>query len=192
MEIPNRSNIDMAPNRRPHVLIFPFPAQSHVNTMLKLAEHLCQAGGIEVTFLSSDYICNHLLQHTGALSRFKRFHQFKLETITDGLPDDHPRCGECVTDMFHSVRAITGPVFREMMVSGRLGLASGRPPVTSIIADGVMSFAVDVAKEIGVPCILFRTVSASCFWAYCRIPRLIEAGLLPFKGNFIIWCPYID
>lgn len=167
------------------MLIFPLPAQSHVNTMLKLAEHLCLAGGIDVTFLISDQIHSLLLQHTEVPPRFRRFHRFKLETITDGLPEDHPRCGENVTDMFHSIRAVTSLVFRDMVVSGRLGPGSGRPQITCIIADGVMSFAVDVAKEIGVPCILFRTVSASCFWAYSCIPRLIEAGHLPFKGKFI-------
>ncbi|KAK4783407.1 hypothetical protein SAY86_007781 [Trapa natans] len=175
--------LDGSSCRRPHVLIFPFPAQSHVNTTLKLAEHLCLAGGIDVTLLTSDHICNHHLRFTGALRPFDRWSHFKLETISDGLPEDHPRCGNRVTDMFHSVRATTRPAFRDMVVSGRMGPGSGRPPVTCIIADGVMSFAVDVAKEIGVPSILFRTVSASCFWAYFCIPRLIEAGHLPFKGN---------
>ncbi|KAK4759998.1 hypothetical protein SAY87_023129 [Trapa incisa] len=175
--------LDGSSCRRPHVLIFPFPAQSHVNTTLKLAEHLCLAGGIDVTFLTSDHICNHRLRFTGALRPFDRWSHFKLETITDGLPEDHPRCGNRVTDMFRSVRATTRPAFRYMVVSGRMGPGSGRPPVTCIIADGIMSFAVDVAKEIGVPSILFRTVSASCFWAYFCIPRLIEAGHLPFKGN---------
>lgn len=163
----------------PHVLVFPFPAHSHVNTMLNLAEILCLAG-IGVTFLNSDYIQARLDESEGARARFARYRMFRFEKVTDGLPDDHPHCGERVGEMFHSTRTVTQPAFREMMLSGRLGSVSG-VPVTCVIADGVMSFSVDIAKEIGVPCILFRTVSAACFWAYFSIPRLIESGVIPFK-----------
>ncbi|KAI6669307.1 hypothetical protein NL676_004192 [Syzygium grande] len=166
---------------RSHVLVFPFPVQSHVNAMLKLAELLCLAD-LEVTFLNSDYIQSRLLQFSDVESRFRQYPGFRFAIITDGLPEDHPCCGYEARELFNSTKAVTRPVFGEMLVSGRLRSASGRP-VTCIIADGLLTFAIDFAKEIGVWCFLFRTTSASCFWANLCIPKLVEAGELPFQGN---------
>ncbi|KAF8008941.1 hypothetical protein BT93_J0056 [Corymbia citriodora subsp. variegata] len=166
---------------RPHVLLFPFPVQSHASVMLKLAELLCLAD-LDVTFLNSDHIQSRLLRSSDVESRFGRYPGFRFTTITDGLPEDHPRRGYGAQELFRSMKAATRPVFGEMLLSGRLRSASGTP-VMCVIADGLLTFAVDFAKEIGVRCFLFRTTSAACFWANLCIPKLIEAGELPFKGN---------
>ncbi|CAK9135699.1 unnamed protein product [Ilex paraguariensis] len=173
--------LSLPPPPPPHVLIFPLPVQGHVNCMLKLAELLSLAG-IHVTFLNSDYIHRRLLCYTDAQSRFKRYPGFHFETISDGLPADHPRSGDRVMEIFDSIKAITKPRFREMLMSGRLNDETRRP-VTCIIADGIMCFTIDVAKELGIPVVCFRTVSASCFWAFFCVPKLIEAGELPCKGE---------
>ena len=64
--------------------------------------------------------------------------------------------------------------------------------MTCIIADGIMGFAIDVGNEVGVPTISFRTSSPCAFWAYFSLPQLIEAGEVPFKGNFsrLSFCSY--
>ncbi|KAI8029823.1 7-deoxyloganetic acid glucosyltransferase [Camellia lanceoleosa] len=124
----------------PHVLIFPFPVQGHVNSMLKLAELLCLAD-FHVTFLIPDDTHDSLLRHTDVHKRFEHYARFRFQTISDGIPADRAR------------------------------------------SDGVMSFAIDLAEEMGIPIIYFRTISACSFWAYFCIPELIEAGELPFKGN---------
>ena len=54
--------------------------------------------------------------------------------------------------------------------------------MTCVIADGIMSFANDFAREIRIPVIYFRTISACGFWANFWIPELVEPGELPFKG----------
>jgi hypothetical protein len=132
----------------PHVLVFPFPAQSHVSTMLRFAELLCLAN-LKVTFLNSHYIHDRLLRCTDVEAHFANYPGLiRFKTIPDGLPEDHPRCGDHdrVREMFESTRAVTKPLFREMMVSGELSLGSSWSPVTCIVADGVISFAIDVAK----------------------------------------------
>ncbi|XP_024986923.1 7-deoxyloganetic acid glucosyltransferase-like [Cynara cardunculus var. scolymus] len=165
-----------------HVLIFPFPVQGHVSCMLKLAELLCLSG-LHVTFLNSDIIHRRLLRYTDVVSRFSRYPGFTFETISDGLPPDHPRSGNRVVDIFDSIKMVTKPRFREMLLPGGCLNCSNRPPVSSVIADGIMCFTIDVAKEIGIPIYLFRTVSASCFWAFYCIPKLIESGDLPIKED---------
>ncbi|KAK9283363.1 hypothetical protein L1049_011605 [Liquidambar formosana] len=166
----------------PHVLIFPLPIQGHVNSMLKLAELLSLAG-LHVTFLNSPYNHRRLLQYADIQSRFARYPGFRLETISDGIPDDHQRSGSRAVELFANLFAVTPPLFREMMISGSLS-SDGRPPVSCVIADGVLSFAIDVAKEIGVMSIVFRTVSACALWANFCFPQLVQSGEVPFpKGK---------
>ncbi|KAE8712056.1 putative UDP-Glycosyltransferase superfamily protein [Hibiscus syriacus] len=55
------------------------------------------------------------------------------------------------------------------------------PTVDCIIGDGFLGFSVDVARELGIPIICFRTSSPHGFWAYYSIPDIIQAGELPIK-----------
>lgn len=164
----------------PHVLIFPFPAQGHVNSMLKLAE-LLSVAGLHVTFLNSEYNQHRLLLHTDIQTRFSGYPGFRFQTISDGLTTDHPRTGERVMDLFEGLKATAKPIFRELVISRGQG-SDTLPPVNCIIADGIMSFTIDIANEVGIPIISFRTISACSFWAYFSALKLIESGELPLKG----------
>ncbi|KAI8540048.1 hypothetical protein RHMOL_Rhmol09G0231200 [Rhododendron molle] len=165
----------------PHVLIFPLPIQGHVNSMLKLAELLSLAA-VHVTFLVSDFSHRRLLRHADIHSRFSRYPGFRFETISDGLPDDHPRAGERIMDIMPSIKNVTGPLFKEMMVATDCLRSEDRRPVTCIIADGVLSFAGDFALEKGILLVYFRTVSACSFWACFCFHEIIEADEVPLKG----------
>ncbi|OMO68459.1 UDP-glucuronosyl/UDP-glucosyltransferase [Corchorus capsularis] len=158
----------------PHVLIFPVPAQGHVNSMLKLAELLALAG-LKITFLNSQHNHERLICHTDIRSRFIKYPGFEFETITDGLPVDHPRVGDRIMEIFDAMELRTKPILREMLVKMK-------PPVDCIIGDGILGFIVDVANELGIPIFQFRTISACCIWAYFSIPDMIQAGELPIKG----------
>ncbi|XAR54390.1 7-deoxyloganetic acid glucosyltransferase [Bertholletia excelsa] len=166
----------------PHVLFFPLHLQSPLNSMLKLAELLCLAGGLHVTFLNSLYNHRRLLLYSDITTRIQRYSCLQFATISDGLPEDHPRCGERVIEMFATLQATTKPLFREMITSGCL-ISPSRRPFTCIIAETVLSFAMDVADEMGIPVIYFDTISPSCLWIYACIPKLIEAGERPLPEN---------
>jgi hypothetical protein len=70
---------------------------------------------------------------------------------------------------------VTKPVFKKILLETK-------PPVNCIIGDGILGFVGDVAIEVGVPFIYFRTVSACSFWAYFSIFDIIEGGQLPIRG----------
>ncbi|XAR65881.1 7-deoxyloganetin glucosyltransferase [Bertholletia excelsa] len=165
----------------PHVLVFPLPLQGPIKCMLKLAELLCLAG-LQVTFLNTDHNHRRLLRHTDLQSRFAIYPQFCFETISDGLPDDHPRSGDRFMELFDGLEAVTRPLFKAMLTSGDQSSAYRRP-VTCIIADGVLNFTLPVAEEVGIPLIYFDTISPCGLWTYFCLPKLIDAGELPFKGN---------
>ncbi|KAK4579366.1 hypothetical protein RGQ29_029150 [Quercus rubra] len=167
-------------SKTPHVLIFPLPAQGHVNSMLNLAQLLSLAG-LNITFLNTDHNHNRLVLHSNILHRFACFPGFQFKSIPDGLPDDHPRAGVRFMEMFDSFELVTIPLFREMLCSGQLNSATGQS-VTCIIADGILSFPIDVGNELGIPVIHFRTASACYFLACFCIQDMIEAGELPIRG----------
>ena len=95
---------------------------------------------------------------------------------------EHPRNADHSKDIFDGLRTTTKSLLKEKMISWRQS-SETRPPVTLIIADGILGFATDVADEVGVPVILFRTGSACSFWAYFSLDKLIGAGEVPFKGT---------
>lgn len=171
-------------NNPPNVLIFPFPAQGHVNSMLKLAE-LLALSGIHITFLVTQNIQDRLLHHTTVLSRFSKYPGFYLETLPGeiGKEDYSDDPDVEVVKLYDSLNFFGKPYLRQLLAPEKMCNTTTKiPPITSIIADGILNFALDVAQEIGVPFINFRTISACAFWAYFSIPQLIETGELPFSG----------
>ncbi|CAA2971593.1 7-deoxyloganetic acid glucosyltransferase-like [Olea europaea subsp. europaea] len=165
----------------PHVLIFPLPIQGPVKCMLKLAELFC-INGLKVTFLNSQHIQRCLSSCTNTESYFQRYPNFRFETVPDGLPEDNPRTVNEFFEMLDSMKAVGVPLFREMVTSGPYG-PNSENPITCIVADGAFCFAVDIAKQIGVPLLYFDTMSPCCVWTYLCLPKLIEAGEVPFKGD---------
>ncbi|XP_027180046.1 7-deoxyloganetic acid glucosyltransferase-like [Coffea eugenioides] len=165
----------------PHALVFPLPLQGPVNCMLNLAELFC-LGDLHVTFINTDHVQDRLRSCSDVESRFERYPNFRFHTIPDGLPEDSPRTGGHILKLIESLEVVSQPIFRAMVTSGSLGHNSEKP-ATCIIADGIFSFAVDIAKEIGVPLIYFDTISPCGLWSYLCIPKLIEAQEFPFKGD---------
>ncbi|KAG8376970.1 hypothetical protein BUALT_Bualt09G0119700 [Buddleja alternifolia] len=158
----------MAPMDAPHVVILPFPAQGHIKPMLKLAELLSQAG-FTVSFVNSDHN-HHRIDQTAAFRR--HFPGIKFLSIPDGLPPDHRRTGLAALDLFFSTTTFCKPIFKNLIAS-----MSHAP--SCIISDGIMSFAIDVAEELGIPAITFRTYSATCTWTYFHLHKLIQEGEIP-------------
>ncbi|KAI3967209.1 hypothetical protein MKX01_042794 [Papaver californicum] len=160
----------------PHVLIFPFPIQGHINSMLKLAEVLCLSG-ISVTFVNTQRNHSRHLCFADVQSRFGRFPRSRLEAITDGLSDQPHSSGFSslpdFLDLLNRVKNVMKPGFRELL----------QIIVSCIIADGILGFAIDVAQELGIPSISFRTISACGALCYLCLPKLIDNGEIPFKDE---------
>ncbi|XP_076945093.1 7-deoxyloganetic acid glucosyltransferase-like [Bidens hawaiensis] len=153
------------PPPSPHVLIFPFPAQGHVNAMLKLTELLLPAG-LHITYLITAKDHRSLttrLSHPG----------FKFHVI-QGLYEGPMDTGDKLSLLLDCLTETTTPLLRNLIIDH---------PVSCVIADGIMDFALAAAEGTGVPVVFFRTVSACAFWAYFSIQDLINSGELPFEGT---------
>ncbi|CAK8537132.1 unnamed protein product [Lathyrus sativus] len=160
----------------PHVLIFPCPAQGHVNSMLKLAE-LLAIQNLHVTFLNTEYIYNRLIRFNDDIQAFSEcYPKLQFKTIPDfHNEEEHPGFGERIGYVIESLSLCGKPFLRDIIVSEK---------ITCIILDGIFGdLATDLASEFGIQLIHFRTISACCFWSFLCVPKLLECNQLPIRGE---------
>ncbi|KAJ6843055.1 7-deoxyloganetin glucosyltransferase-like [Iris pallida] len=168
--------------RKGHLVLVPYPAQGHVTPFLKLGK-LLHSYGFHITFVNTEFNHNRLLSSRGP-SALDGLPGFRFETIPDGLPPSDESKTQDVPALCDSTTKNCLAPFRELLLSLNDSSASSNvPPVTCVVTDGVMSFAIDAAKEFGIPDVLFWTPSACGFMAYLHYHELIARGLVPFKDE---------
>ncbi|XP_014519482.1 7-deoxyloganetic acid glucosyltransferase isoform X2 [Vigna radiata var. radiata] len=163
-----------------HVLLLPGPMQGNVNSMMKLAQ-LLALHHFHITFLTTDFIHRRLYRFADIHSLSQTYPNLEFKTISDGLPDDHPRSGNnALADLYSSMNSFAKPLLRDIILSQ----TAAKSKITCLIGDGFLGgLTADVADEVGIPLIHFRAISASCFWALFCAPNLFESNELPIRGE---------
>ncbi|CAO2046322.1 unnamed protein product [Urochloa humidicola] len=161
---------------KPHAVCLPFPAQGHITPLLKLAKIL-HGRGFDVTFVNTEYNHRRLVRSRGAAA-VAGLPGFRFAAIPDGLPASDADATQDPATISHATKHHCPPHFRRLLAGG-LGAA----PVACVVADGLMSFAVDAAAELGVPCVLFWTASACGYMGYRNFRPLIDRGIIPLKDE---------
>ncbi|BAT99440.1 hypothetical protein VIGAN_10088200 [Vigna angularis var. angularis] len=163
-----------------HVLLLPGPMQGNVNSMMKLAQ-LLALHHFHITFLTTDFIHRRLHRFADIHSLSQIYPNLEIKTISDGLPDDHPRSDRnALADLYSSMNSHAKPLIRDIILSQ----TAAKPKITCLIGDGFFGgLTADVADEVGIPVIHFRAISASCFWALFCAPNLFESNELPIRGE---------
>ncbi|KAF6134072.1 hypothetical protein GIB67_005082 [Kingdonia uniflora] len=180
----------VASAEKPHAVCIPYPAQGHINPMLKLAKLLHQKG-FHITFVNTDFNHQRLLKSRGADS-VKGLPDFRFETIPDGLPPSDPDATQDIPSLCISTSKNCLVPFRSLIAKLNNSSSFSVPPVTSIVSDGVMSFTLQVAEELGIPEILLWTSSFCGFVGYLHYPQLMERGLTPFKDETYFTNGHLD
>ncbi|XP_022762410.1 7-deoxyloganetin glucosyltransferase-like [Durio zibethinus] len=175
------------PNK-PHAVCIPYPAQGHVNPMVKVAK-LLHYRGFHITFVNSKYNHKRLLKSRGP-NALDGLPDFRFETIPDGLAEPDIDATQDIPALCDSTSKNCLAPFRQLLVE--LNSSSGVPPVTCIVSDGVMSFTLNAAEELGIPNVLFWTTSACGFLAYMHYRRLIDRGFTPLKDESYLKNGYLD
>ncbi|KAE9595955.1 hypothetical protein Lal_00030888 [Lupinus albus] len=179
----------MSAIEKPHAVCIPYPAQGHINPMLKLAK-LLHFKGFHITFVNTEYNHRRILKSRGPDS-LNGLSSFRFETIPDGLPDSDGDATQDIPSLCESTRKTCLPHFKNLI--SKLNNASDDvPPVSCIVSDGVMSFTVEAAEEFGIPDVLFWTTSACGFMCYTQYHQLIQKGLAPLKDISYITNGYLE
>ncbi|ONK75583.1 uncharacterized protein A4U43_C03F18430 [Asparagus officinalis] len=171
---------------KPHAVLVPYPAQGHINPMLRLGK-LLHAKGFHVTFVNTEYNHRRLVRSWGP-GVVKGVDGFRFETIPDGLPPSDVEATQDIPALCDSTTRNCLEPFRQLLRK----LNSNSPPVSCIVSDGVMSFTLDAAEELGVPEVLFWTTSACGFMAYLHYHELVARGLAPLRDMADVTNGYLD
>ncbi|KAF2294094.1 hypothetical protein GH714_007455 [Hevea brasiliensis] len=180
MDIPGMS--------KPHAVCIPYPAQGHINPMLKLAK-LLHHSGFYITFVHTEHNQRRLLKSRGSNS-LPGLPDFVFETIPDGLPPTDADASQDIASLVEATSTNCLVPFRELLA--KLNSSSDIPPVSCIISDGIMTFTLKAAEEIGVPDVLFWTTSACGFLGYANSKNLIERGLVPLEDVSYLTNGYLE
>ncbi|XP_062028555.1 7-deoxyloganetin glucosyltransferase-like [Rosa rugosa] len=179
----------IALTHKPHAVCIPFPAQGHINPVLKLAK-LLHHKGFYLTFVNTEYNHKRLLKFRGLIS-LDGLPSFTFKTIPDGLPPTDADATQDIASLCVSTRTKCLSYFKELL--SKLNSTPNIPPVSCIIvSDGVMNFTVEAAQELGLPEILFWTTSACGFMAYMQYQNLIDEGLIPLKDASCLTNGYLE
>ncbi|KAK6241341.1 UDP-glucuronosyl/UDP-glucosyltransferase - like 10 [Theobroma cacao] len=177
---------------KPHAVCIPYPAQGHINPMLKLAKFLHHKG-FHITFVHTEYNYKRLLRSRGP-NLVDGLPDFRFEAIQDGLPHTDADATQDIPSLCDSTSKNCLAPFRDLLykLNDVAAASSSIPPVSSIVSDGGMSFTVKAAEEFGIPDVLFWTPSACGFLCYLQLPSLVERGLTPVKDANYLTNGYLD
>ncbi|KAJ8432023.1 hypothetical protein Cgig2_026726 [Carnegiea gigantea] len=164
-------------DRKPHFVCIPYPAQGHINPMMQLAKIL-HSRNFHITFVHTEFNRNRLLRSAGP-NALDGLPSFRFEAIPDGLP---PTDADATQDTPSLCRSTELHCLRPFVDLLRRLNRSGVPPVRCIVSDVAMFFTLDAAEELGVPEVMLWTASTCGLQGYALYDRLIQLGLVPFKG----------
>ncbi|KAH0705343.1 hypothetical protein KY290_010038 [Solanum tuberosum] len=174
-----------------HAVCVPYPAQGHITPMLKLAKILHHKG-FHITFVNTEFNHRRLLRSRGSHS-LDGLLSFRFVTIPDGLPPSDADATQDIPSLNESIiKTCLGP-FRDLLAKlNDNSNTSNVPPVTCIVSDGIMSFTLAAAQELGVPQVQFWTTSACGFLGYMHYTTLIEKGYTPLKDASYLTNGYLE
>jgi len=164
---------------RPHAVVLPYPGAGNINPALQLAK-LLHRHGVYITFVNTEH--NHrLVRETEGTGAVRGRDGFRFEAIPDGLSDADSGKQDYGKSLLASTTTRCAAPLRNLIA--RLNGTPGVPPVTCVMPTGLMTFALAVARDLGIPTMVFWCAGAASLMAYMRTRELRERGYVPLKGN---------
>ncbi|CAI9109489.1 OLC1v1009314C1 [Oldenlandia corymbosa var. corymbosa] len=179
--------------KKPHAVCIPFPAQSHVNAMLKFAKIL-HCKGFHITFVHTEYNYNRILKSRGPNS-LDGATNFRFETIPDGLPPlENDEASQDVFQLCMSTDKNCHAPFLQLLknLNAKALTDDDFPPVTCILSDCCMAFTLEASEELGIPNAQIWTVNAISAMCTLQYPNLVKQGYAPLKDLSYLQNGYLD
>lgn len=170
------------PNQLPHVFMISFPAQGHINPLLRLGKRIASKG-LLVTFSTTESFGHGIRASNDAVSG-------QPVPIGDGFiqfeffDDEWPEVDQRRLDMDQYLPQLES-VGRHRVPQILTRLAEEARPVCCLVNNPFIPWVSDVAEELGLPSAMLWVQSCACFMAYyCYFHSLV-----PFPSEN---APHID
>ncbi|MCO5591843.1 hypothetical protein L7F22_045836 [Adiantum nelumboides] len=162
----------MASSYARHVLVFPFPAQSHVNAAMDLSRKLALLG-VSVTFVCTEAYISRMLKQgfdAGGLP-------IRLHGMPDGLPKENSLTDTLdKLDVLIRVTESMGPALQELL--NQLN-RTAETRVSCVVYDFMLWWVGRLGKELHIPAYISYPMSASFYSYLLHIPGFVAQGRLP-------------
>lgn len=156
-------------NQRAHVVVIPYPSQGHINPLLQFAKRL-SSKGLKATLATTHYTVDSI--HAPGVT---------IEPISDGFDQggfsDAPNA-----DIYLEKFKVSGSRTLSQLIHKHKATSS---PVTCVVYDSFLIWALDVAREHGLVGASFFTNSATVCSIFCRASHgHFEVPLDPKMGPY--------
>ncbi|KDP45202.1 hypothetical protein JCGZ_15067 [Jatropha curcas] len=145
-----------------HVLVLPYPAQGHINPMLQFSKRLVSRG-VKATLANTIAINKSMHRDPNSL--------IDIQTYSDGFDEGGFGQAESTEIYLSRLQEVGSKTFADLIKK----LRDSDFPVTAVIYDGFLTWALDVAKQFGLFAVVFFTQSCAVNNIYYHVQR----GLLP-------------
>ncbi|PUZ50285.1 LOW QUALITY PROTEIN: hypothetical protein GQ55_6G046800 [Panicum hallii var. hallii] len=174
---------------QPHAVVVPYPGSGNINPALQLAQ-LLRRHGVFITFVVTEH--NLRRAEAAAEGAARGREGFRVETIPDGLVDADRDEQDYDLGLSKATTHRCAAPLRELVARLRGGGAHGVPPVTCVLPTSLMSFTLEVARELGVPSMVLWGSSAAALMGHMRLRELKERGYLPLKDESCLTNGYLE
>ncbi|KAJ0239822.1 UDP-glycosyltransferase 74F2 [Hirschfeldia incana] len=140
--------------KRGHVLAVPYPTQGHITPIRQFCKRLISKG-LKTTLALTTFIVNSIKPDpSGPIS---------IATISDGY-DDHgfDSSGGSIHDYIHNLKTLGSKTIADIIRKHE----TSNNPITCIVYDAFMPWALDVAREFGLAATPFFTQSCAVNYVY--------------------------
>ncbi|KAK1263812.1 UDP-glycosyltransferase 83A1 [Acorus gramineus] len=161
----------------PHALVLPCPAQGHVIPLMELSHRLVDRG-FTITFVNTHF--DRARVRASQPGPWTDTGPLRLVSIPDGLDPraDRNDLGRLTLAMQEHMPGHLEELIRDSSAEPE----PERGPLTCVIADHSMAWALDVAKKMGLRAVAFWPSSAGLLATMLDVPNMIEDGIIDTNG----------
>ncbi|KAI3803730.1 hypothetical protein L1987_31891 [Smallanthus sonchifolius] len=163
-----------------HVFLVTFPAQGHVNPLLRLGKLLASKGNVLVTFSASKSIGNKMKKAGAAVSGDPTLvgncgGMIRFDLFDDGCNEDNDDERNDLDTYLPKLKAY-GKNALALIINNH---ARNGWPVSCLINNPFVPWVTDLAEELNIPSAMLWVQSCSCFSLYYHY----ENSLVPFPSE---------
>ncbi|KAH7571323.1 hypothetical protein JRO89_XS04G0022600 [Xanthoceras sorbifolium] len=164
----------------PHVLVIPFPAHGHITPLLELSQCLALKHGIsKITFLYPEnyhQLVKHALATEEGIADRIRLLSIPVGPKNSSLEDASDYRWKMIDDGYFSMPEKVKELIEQVN-------AADSDKITCILADQILGWPMEIAKEKGIQGAIFSATAALLFVVRLCIPMFIDDGIIDNDGN---------